>query len=216
MSVSLPLSELSSLFTPCYARGVMLPPLLAIYEPERCALDIYSYIHALPPGAAMVFRGYTMPDRAMYIVEAAKLAAQCGIPFFPACNYIDHMDVVRMLLRAAIPIAGVHIAGNQKDELTAIVRDVVPNIMISRGAHNMHEIRCAEEASTDICLLSPLFPTHTHKDALPLGAAIFSDMIAHTSLPIYALGGVVSPKHVHIAADMGAAGIASIGLFSGV
>ena len=56
-------------------------------------------------------------------------------------------------------------------------------------------------------LLSPVLPTKSHTDALPLGWQNFQQLVADYPLPVYALGGMQT-QHLTTAWQHGAHGIA--------
>jgi thiamine-phosphate pyrophosphorylase len=57
-------------------------------------------------------------------------------------------------------------------------------------AHNLAEMRAAEEAGAALIFLSPVFATRSHPGAPPLGPEGFTALAAHTRLPAVALGGM--------------------------
>jgi thiamine-phosphate pyrophosphorylase len=57
-------------------------------------------------------------------------------------------------------------------------------------AHSLHEIGLANRAHADAILLSPVFPTRSHRGAKALGAARFRLLARHASMPVIALGGM--------------------------
>ena len=57
-------------------------------------------------------------------------------------------------------------------------------------AHNLAEIRAAEEAGAALLFLSPVFATRSHPGAPALGADKFAELAAQTRIPTVALGGM--------------------------
>lgn len=66
-------------------------------------------------------------------------------------------------------------------------------------AHNMAEIAQANRQGADALLLSPAFPTSSHKGAPALGPLRFRLLAAHARMPVIALGGMNAQKARHLA-----------------
>lgn len=80
---------------------------------------------------------------------------------------------------------------------------------VGASCHDADSLRQAERLGCDFALLSPVAPTQSHPEALPLGWQGFSALRAHTSLPVYALGGL-RPADLPAARVAGAQGVAGI------
>ncbi|MGQ0590315.1 MAG: thiamine phosphate synthase [Sphingosinicella sp.] len=74
-------------------------------------------------------------------------------------------------------------------------------------AHDLAEIRAAEAAGASLIFLSPVFATHSHPEARPLGSDNFDALAAQTSLPVIALGGMNDARAEGLAEAYGWAGI---------
>ncbi len=57
-------------------------------------------------------------------------------------------------------------------------------------AHDLAEIRAAEDAGAALIFLSPVFETRSHPGATTLGPAGFGALAGQTKLPVVALGGM--------------------------
>lgn len=99
--------------------------------------------------------------------------------------------------------AGVHFTA--RDLMQLQVRP--DGIVCGASCHNRAELAHAATLGLDYALLSPVQATLSHVDAVPLGWAAFSDLIADYALPVYALGGM-QPADLHNARLHGAHGIA--------
>lgn len=84
-----------------------------------------------------------------------------------------------------------------------------PLACVGASCHEPVSLRQAESLGCDFALLSPVLPTRSHPDALPLGWSGFSLLRARTALPVYALGGV-GPADLAAARAAGAQGVAGI------
>jgi 8-oxo-dGTP diphosphatase len=80
---------------------------------------------------------------------------------------------------------------------------------VAASCHDRDSLLHAERIGCDFCLLSPVQRTATHPDAVALGWSGFSTLRAHTSLPLYALGGL-GPADLPAAWRAGAQGVAGI------
>ena len=58
------------------------------------------------------------------------------------------------------------------------------------GGGEIEELRRAEMLGCDFAALSPVLPTQSHPGAPHLGWEKFSAIVAESSIPVYALGGL--------------------------
>ena len=80
---------------------------------------------------------------------------------------------------------------------------------IAASVHNSTELRQAERLGLDFVVVGPVTATASHPGSPVLGWPGFADLIAHTTLPVYAFGGV-APDDLATAQAYGAYGIAAI------
>lgn len=80
---------------------------------------------------------------------------------------------------------------------------------LSASCHNSEQIRMAEQKGLDFITLSPVNPTASHPGEPVLGWDAFTDLVAESVLPVYALGGMTDAD-VKQAQERGAQGIAAI------
>lgn len=59
------------------------------------------------------------------------------------------------------------------------------------SCHNAEELRLAEALGCDFALLSPVLPTQSHPGAAHLGWERFASIAAASTIPVYALGGLM-------------------------
>ena len=81
------------------------------------------------------------------------------------------------------------------------------NLMVAASCHNAQELEQAEKLGLDFVVLSPVKSTKSHENASTLGWQQFQQMIARTTIPVYALGGL-NPSDLPQALECGARGIA--------
>ncbi len=98
---------------------------------------------------------------------------------------------------------GLHLTGTQLHTCKAR-----PDFdLCSASCHSAEELHIAGKLGFDFALLSPVLPTLSHPSAAHLGWEKFATYIAGTTLPVYALGGLVA-EDMPIALTHGAHGIA--------
>jgi 8-oxo-dGTP diphosphatase len=106
---------------------------------------------------------------------------------------LAHAHGARVLLNGDVELAqevgadGVQLTSTQLTELKE--RPAVD--WCAASCHSMEELRRAEALGCDFALLSPVLPTRSHPGAPPLGWESFAAIAAGSSIPVYALGGLV-------------------------
>lgn len=105
---------------------------------------------------------------------------------------------------------GLHLTARQAAGMK--IRPVPDTVLVGVSCHNREELRQAAVIGADFVTLSPVQHTASHADAEPLGWDGFAALVAHSSLPVYALGGI-TPEHLDRARAAGAYGVAGISGF---
>jgi 8-oxo-dGTP diphosphatase len=172
----------------------------------------------LPPGDAIVHL-----ERA---IGRGERLLQLRLPAWPA-------DAVRGLAARLLPTArahgaqlllnadiegarrlgpgvGVHLKSAQLATLAA--RPLPWDQPVGASCHDAEQLAQAVRIGADFAALSPLAPTASHPQALPLGWARFGELAAAAALPVYALGGV-GPGDADAARRAGGQGVAGIRAF---
>ena len=122
---------------------------------------------------------------------------------------LAHAHNAKVLLNGDVAMAqevgadGVQLTSTQLTELT---ERPLPD-WCAASCHNTAELRRAEELGCDFALLSPVLPTKSHPGAAHLGWENFAAIAAGSSIPVYALGGLVH-EDMRTAWQHGAHGIA--------
>ena len=115
----------------------------------------------------------------------------------------------RLIINADIELAqeigadGVQLTGAQLAELSD--RPAVE--WCAASCHSAGELRRAEQLGCDFALLSPVLPTQSHPGAPHLGWENFAEIVAETTIPVYALGGLAA-SDLLLAQQHGAHGVA--------
>jgi 8-oxo-dGTP diphosphatase len=79
--------------------------------------------------------------------------------------------------------------------------------LVGASCHDGEELCQAAALGLDYALLGPVMPTPTHPDQAGLGWDAFTDLVAETEIPVFALGGL-RLEHLDTAQSRGAHGIA--------
>lgn len=159
-------------------------PRLWLMTDERLGESLLDTVARLPEGAGIVFRHYSLDEAARRaLFERVKLADD------------------RLLLLAgpadqakAWGAGGSHGRGPGEG-------------LRSAPAHDLAEIRAAEEAGASLVFLSPVFATRSHPGRAPLGRQRFAALAHETKLPVIALGGMNAERANGLAGAYGWGGI---------
>jgi len=122
----------------------------------------------------------------------------------------------RLLLNGPVDIAqslgadGIHLTSTRL--MACDNRPLPPELLVSAACHDSTQVRHANEIGADLLTISPVLPTATHTTASPLGWTRFRELVALTSIPSYALGGM-SIDTLAQAREAGAHGVAAIRAF---
>ena len=130
-----------------------------------------------------------------------------------AARDICHAHAARLLLNADWQLAmvlgldGVHLPARVAAGLTQ--RPLPTDRWVGVSCHDAAELLQAVRIGADFATLSPIYATPDHADASPLGWELFTDLVAHVPMPVYALGGLEG-EDIDAAWMAGAQGIAAI------
>jgi len=171
--------------------------------PEGLAFDhfVAQLERALQAGVRLVqLRAKTLDERQYAQLAVAALAA---------CR----RHGARLLLNAspeltqALNADGVHLTSTRLMACTQ--RPLQDGMLVSAACHDAHQVLHAKRIGVDLLTISPVLPTQTHPDAIPLGWPRFAELAALAQLPVYALGGMTE-QQLPLARAAGATGIAAI------
>ena len=178
-----------------------LPALFALTDPERTP-DVVAFAKSLPEGSGIILRHFGQPGPRMASMDLATVAGDRKLVYLIGAD---------PELAAIVGAKGVHWPERMPAE-AASYRRHQPERMMTMAAHGPEGLAAAKDASADAVLLGPVFPTDSASDNPPLGAERFTELVASTDLPVYALGGV-NGDNVHQLVGSGACGIAAVGAF---
>ncbi|MEJ2670084.1 MAG: thiamine phosphate synthase [Gammaproteobacteria bacterium] len=159
-------------------------------------------------------------NRGLWFVERLRQAMQSDLP-------LDQRFLREALIQVAGPSAvscGLHFSETSLQELHACVMEQPNGLALWRqwvaaqpayvgaSCHTLDALRRAEALYLDYALASPILPTASHPAATTLGWSGLSAWLEHTTIPVYALGGM-KPDDVRRAQAVGAVGVAGISQF---
>lgn len=144
--------------------------------------------------AGIVFRHYRtpVPKRRSLFMQIATIARRRGM-------------ILLLAGKARMAIAWKADGWHGPDNKLLTCREMIH----SRAAHNLTEIKAAAQGRADLLFLSPLYPTRSHPGEPSLGRVKFARLARQSTLPIIALGGV-RPCHRRQLKLLGASGWAAI------
>lgn len=158
------------------------------------------------------------------LVRGARLI-QLRAPWLAAEDYrqlaqnflqVCRLAGARLVLNAApellqqVDADGIHLTAERLAAQS--YRPVPADKWLSVSCHDQASLRHAEKIQADLVTLSPLLPTPTHPDAIPLGWNGFRTMIENCTIPVYALGGMRVTDKDRVF-GLGGQGIAGISQF---
>lgn len=176
-----------------------LPPLVLMTDDLRLP-DPFTAVRAMPRGSLIILRTREAGTRARLAVSLHKIVHEHGLLLSIAGD---------PALAARVRAHGLHLPEARAGEALHW-RACHPHWLITCAAHSLRAVQQAERARADAALLSPVFPTQSHKGAVPLGALRFRFAVCATTLPIYALGGI-DAHTVRCLNGAACAGLAAIG-----
>lgn len=121
----------------------------------------------------------------------------------------------KILLHGAVELAsklavdGVHLRSNQFDEIEKAKR---LNLFVVISCHTADDAKKAEALGADMITYSPIFATPNK--GKPLGLGTLKELQGIISLPIIALGGILTQEQIDACEVAGASGFASIRFFN--
>jgi 8-oxo-dGTP diphosphatase len=181
-----------------HPHSMTVGPMLPANEPilkALCLPDVYAITNLAESGEA---RFFAQLDAAL--ANGLKLIQMREKHLSPDALEVFARDVTRrahragakVLVNADVALAsrvgadGVHLPARALMDLKA--RPDLP--LCAASCHDAHELAHAQALGLDFAVLSPVLPTLSHPEAIPLGWQGFAALCAANTLPVYALGGL--------------------------
>ena len=139
---------------------------------ERFGEQLWEAMEVLPTGAGVVFRHYTTlaPERARLARRIAEVCRRRGLTLAVARD----VELARGV--------GAKLVHNPVGDPAGLP--------FSRSAHSFEEASSACDSGASLIFLSPLFPTRSHPEAVPLSQEKARTIVAECPVPVIALGGM--------------------------
>ncbi|MDQ1290986.1 MAG: Thiamine-phosphate synthase [Nitrospirota bacterium] len=116
----------------------------------------------------------------------------------------------RVDMAVALDLDGVHLRASSFP-VSAARRVVGKHRLIGVSTHSVEDVRQAGDEGADYVILGPIFETPSKREfGEPLGLAVLADACRHSSVPVFAIGGITRER-IESARDAGASGVAVIG-----
>ncbi len=148
----------------------------------------------------ILYRDKQNPNYALYAKRFIENAQK-----YTFDKILLHSNVV---LASKLNADGVHLTSVQFDE---IQRAKELNLFVVISTHTPEEVQKAEQCGADMVTFSPIFSTPNKGRAK--GVEALASLVAQSSIPIIALGGILSSDQIALCSRYGAVGFASIRYF---
>jgi len=112
------------------------------------------------------------------------------------------------LLAHKIKADGVHLRSTQFND---VEKAKALGLFVVISTHSLEEAQYAEKLGVDMVTFSPIFATPNKGE--PKGIKALQRVVDRLSIPVIALGGMVSLEHIRLSKESGAKGFASIRWF---
>jgi thiamine-phosphate pyrophosphorylase len=154
-------------------------PNLWLLSDERNDASLDQALMRLPRGSGFIYRHY-------HLAPEQRVARWCEL-----------LRLVRARAHLAV-LADSSLTAREwgADGIYGAPRALYPasELLTLATAHSLREIGDANRARADAVLLSPVFPTRSHKGAPALGPVRFRHLAAHARMPVIALGGMTPAR----------------------
>lgn len=170
---------------------------LAFMTDQTRAPAPHEIANALPPGAAVIFRDYGLPNRAATAARLREICAARGLLFIVGADW---------RLAEQIEADGVHMPS------WANAPNNASDMLFTSACHNAADLEFAARRGAHLAFLSPAFATASHPAAAALGPEQFKSLAAAAALPVIALGGITAANGDRLAGP-NVVGLAAIGAF---
>lgn len=113
-------------------------------------------------------------------------------------------------MAVALDLDGIHLRASSLP-VQAVRRIVGQHRLIGVSAHSVEDVRRASDDGADYVILGPIFETPSKREfGAPLGLAVLADACRHSSVPLFAIGGITCERIASVR-DAGSFGVAMIG-----
>lgn len=159
----------------------------------------------------------TILDKGIKLIQARlkTLSVEAVERFFEQAYPLCKSQHAWLLLNSGVEhserfeVDGVHLTSCH---LLAIDQRPESKQWVAASCHNLEELLHAQKIGVDFVVLAPVLPTPTHPEAKCLGWEHFAELVVHSNLPVYAMGGL-SEADLPTAQEAGGQGVAAVRAF---
>ena len=202
-------SELSNYNFPSANKAILKGLSLSVYyaitgEFQNKEDYVQHFTHCLNKGIKLIQLRYAT-DNLKVLIDLAELSKSlCGkknakLVVNADADFLKYCDV-----------DGIHLNRHRLFQYSS--RPIESDKILAASVHNINELQQAIKIEADFVVVSPVLKTASHPNATPLGWDGFKEIISHSSLPVFALGGM-KQDILSEAKQQGAFGIAAISEF---
>ena len=189
-------------------KALVLPPIYAISN--MAEMGESAWLSALEVQLQQGLRLIQLREKHLAAPALMRLAEQALVLAKPygAKLLLNHdIKLAQQLAELSFGKMGVHLTSKQLMSLNEKPSHLPRHFIVAASCHNATELAHAEKLDLDFVVLSPVNISKSHENARSLGWEQFSALIQHTTMPVYALGGMQTSDLVQ-ALSYGARGIA--------
>jgi thiamine-phosphate pyrophosphorylase len=146
---------------------------------------------------------YRDKQNAQYAVDAKRFVQEAKRHAFD--KILLHNDLT---LADSLKADGVHFSSDNIEKISLAKQR---GLFVILSTHTLEEAKRAEALGTDMITFSPVF--ETPGKGAPVGLKKLSEIVSSVSIPVIALGGIISIEQIKACENAGAAGFASIRYF---
>ncbi len=146
-------------------------------------------------------------------LRAPELSASDYTSLARAAIAICHRRKARIVLNAEPEVAreagadGVHLSNARLSRIRG--RPLAEDFLVGASCHEEAGLRKASASGLDYVILGPVLATPSHLQTAPLGWEHFRQLLSCSTLPVYAIGGLL-PDNLQQVRDLGGHGIAAM------
>jgi thiamine-phosphate pyrophosphorylase len=184
--------------------------LIAMTDPERFPIP-EDMLRLLPRGSALIWRAYgentsisRFHDLSALVRSKGSILLVAGHPQAGSSIGIDGLHLPERALHRRVEKGHMRWVGRHRH-----------NLLVTAACHSEQAILAAAAAGVDAVLISPVFSTRSHPEAVPLGVVRFAQLARlarYLGLLPYALGGIATDADVRRLRGTGAVGVAGISM----
>ena len=163
-----------------------LPKVIIIFNDKKFIKKKFQLLK-IPKGSAILFRSYNTIDRKKIAKELLKFCRMNGLKLLISSD---------IKMAREINADGIHLPEYMIYNQTKINWKnfkILKNKFkwfVTVAAHNKKTLYKATQNNIDAAILSPIFPTKSHKNTPGLGITKLIKWTQETKIPVYALGGI--------------------------